>query len=77
MAEELADNLNGELFADTDPRTEGRVVRVVSTTSRFRRGTTQRCYVVEVVEHPISSTIGRRSTVSRDLLKKHYRKVSH
>jgi hypothetical protein len=73
----MADDFVGELFADKDPRSDGRVVKVLYAETRQRRGLAEVCYKVEIVAHPIGSSVGRKSTVSQHTLETRYKKVSH
>ena len=67
----------GETYADGDPRSEGRVVRVVERYEVSGRNATPARYIVEVIKHNYDDTnIGRRSVVSASTLDTRYRKVS-
>lgn len=76
---ETKDPYVGELFADADPRAEGRVVRVVELYEMAaKQNQTPKRYIIEVVKHHIDeSLVGRRSVVTSDTLDTRYKKVSH
>jgi hypothetical protein len=64
----------GDLFRDRDPRSNGRVVRVVAVDPGHGIPKVYRC---RVVEHWNESVIGRRTWINETTLLGRYTRVSH